>query len=119
MRRGLIEGDFPLQLHGTAIFSASDPVPLVVFATVDEADTVFRLVSLGFDVSAIVARAMSDVRSAQTGPQYSAIEARGGLDAVVGNRVLALYDVTEPDPELPLSPPTPEGWTLDGAVKPA
>ena len=102
MRRGLTDGDFPLTMYGSAIFAADDPVPLFVCPTVDAADTLFRLLSIGYDTSAHVVQSGHDT-------------------ALLGERVMRLFVSTpERDPELPLEvPPTPEGWTLDGGVKPA
>lgn len=92
MRRQLDDTDFPLSLVGTVIFAAADPVPLFVGDNVDATHTLFRLVTLGYECSAIVARSQDP--------------------AIVGPAVIDLF--VSPQQELPLA--ENEGWTLDRSV---
>jgi hypothetical protein len=92
MRRALQDADFPLSIVGTVIFAKDDPAPLYVGHNVDEAHTLFRLISIGYDVSAIIG-------------------GTAGHEAI-GKRVLDLF-LNAHDPELPL----PLRWKLtDGRL---
>lgn len=111
MNRQLHDADFPLSLVGTVIFANNDPVPVYVGPDVETAETLYRLVTIGYDTSAAVARVLAGNGPALNVASYNAI----------GRQVVDMF--VNPQAELPLpeapAPVENGGWTLDRPVNPS
>lgn len=108
MRRAPTHLDYPLDSHGSALFSAVDPVPLLVLGSAEEAEEVRMILNLGY------ACALAMITAPEKGGSVLDLDKFHEVFAGWGTPAPAVAEVDPDQPDLPLEENL--GWSIDGRV---